>query len=307
MLVDYILGIILALTAAFMFSLGAILQKKAVDELPEITFDNIIGSLKVMIANRGWLIGTILATAGGIPYLLAQVFIGVAFSQPLMGLGILFLAIFATKWIGESLRLAEEVGIAILVIAPIFLSLGAVTNTAVSIYDPNFHLTLIIFYIISFSAIAVSFLIYWKSDKFVSENMALNSGIFFGAGAISAQLGVLASKPLISDPITFIIYPFFFEYRPEPDLVIGMLGIIILLIGNGVGTYVVQIAFQRGKAAIVGPIQSAGNLIIPIFGGVIIFRQIIGNIIMYIIGITLILIGAILLARIQAETQKKKS
>ena len=230
-------------------------------------------------------------------------FAGVALSQPLLGTGLLFAAVFAIIWLKEKLEIMEKIGIAILVVAPIFLSLGEVTNTAVSITDPSFHIGFLIFYILCFSGIGMSFLVYWKSDKYIAENMALNSGIFFGAGATSAQLAILAIYPWLSGPFSYSWNPLFFEYQPEADLFLGLFGLIILLLGNIVGTYVVQIAFQKGKAAIVVPIQSTGNLLIPVVGGVLLFNQKIGNLIFFSIGIALMLFGAVLLARLQAETQ----
>ncbi|MFX1450287.1 MAG: DMT family transporter [Promethearchaeota archaeon] len=303
-MIEYLIGIFLAILSAFIFSLGAILQKKGVEEMPDIKFDNIIDSVKAMLKNKIWVIGFIFGIVGGLPYFFAQYFVGVALSQPLMGTGLLFVAIFAIKWLKESLKFTEIIGIAILITAPILLSLGNVTNTAVQIADPGFLLSFLIFYIICFIAIGLSFLFYWKSNKFVSENMAANSGIFFGAGAMAAQLAVLALRPLLSNNAFFItLNPFFIEYRPESDFFIAIFGFLILLIGNLVGTFVVQIAFQKGKAAIVVPIQSAGNLLIPIVGGVLIFRQTIGNIIFFMIGIILMLFGTILLARLQVEAQ----
>ncbi len=303
-MIGYFIGIFLAILSAFIFSLGAIFQKKGVEEMPDIKFDNIMDSVKAMFKNKIWVIGLVCATGGGIPYFLAQFFVGVALSQPLMGTGLLFVALFAIKWLKESLKLTEIIGITILIIAPIFLTFGNVTNTAVQIADPIFHFSFIIFYIICFIAIGISFLFYWKSDKFVSENMAANSGIFFGAGAMAAQLAVLALRPFLSNTAFYIsLNPFFIEYRPNSDFFIAIFGLIILLIGNSVGTFVVQIAFQKGKAAIVVPIQSAGNLLIPIIGGVLIFKQTIGNLLFFITGIILMLFGTILLARLQAEAQ----
>ncbi|MHA1298230.1 MAG: DMT family transporter [Candidatus Helarchaeota archaeon] len=298
---EYIIGIFLAIFSAFIFSLGAILQKKGVEEMPEIKFDNIVDSVKSFFGNKTWVIGLALALGGGIPYAFAINYAGVALSQPLMGTGMLFVAILSVAWLGEKLKTTEKIGIAILILAPIFLSLGEVTNTAVSIADPNFHFKFLVFYILCFVGIGLSFLFYWKSDKFVSENMALNSGIFFGAGATSAQLAILAISPWLSGPLSISWDPFFFEFRLNADLFIGIFGLMILLIGNSVGTYVVQIAFQQGKAAIVVPIQSTGNLLLPIVGGVLIFNQTIGNIVFFTIGIGLMLFGTVLLERLQAE------
>ncbi|MHA1377563.1 MAG: DMT family transporter [Candidatus Helarchaeota archaeon] len=300
---EYLLGIFLAILAALVFSVGAILQKKGVENMAEIKFENIFDSVKVLFSNKIWVIGLILAIGGGVPYALAINYAGVALSQPLMGIGMLFVALFAVLYLGETLRMTEKIGITTLIIAPIFLSLGEVTNTAVSITDPSFHFRFIVFYVLCFTGIGLSFLFYWKSDKFVSENMALNSGIFFGAGALSAQLAILAISPFLSGPLSYSWNPFFIEFRPQSDWFIGAFGLIILLLGNSVGTFVVQIAFQKGKAAIVVPIQSTGNLLLPVVGGVLIFNQTIGNMIFFSIGIGLMLFGTVLLARLQAEAQ----
>lgn len=298
---EYLIGIFLAIFSSLIFNLGAILQKKGVEHIPEIKFNNIFNSVKALFRSKIWIIGLACALGGGIPYALAINYAGVALSQPLLGTGLVFLAIIAVWWLDETLKTTEKIGIAILVIAPIFLSLGEVTNTAVSISDSNFHFRLIIFYSLCILAISLSFLLYWKSNKLVSENMALNSGIFLGAGAISAQLAILAIYPLLSGPFSYSWNPIFIEFRLESDWFIAIFGLIILLLGNAVATFVVQIAFQKGKAAIVVPIQSTGNLLLPVLGGVLIFNQTIGNIVLFSIGIGLMLFGTVLLARVQTK------
>ena len=122
--------------------------------------------------------------------------------------------------------------------------------------------------------------------------VATTAGLFFGIGAISSQLGVegLVTPILIGGPINWGL---------------GLFGLLFVMLGNLFATFYVQIAYQKGQAAQVVPIINTGNLIIPIFGGVLIFGQIIYNLFFFIPGVVIMFVGVTLLARVQGEIQKE--
>ena len=284
---DLIVGILLAFLAAAMFSVGAIMQKKAVQEMPDIKLSD-MDTIKPMLKNRPWVIGTIIALGGGGPYIASQYFISIGFTQLLLASGLIILVFLANRWIGEKIGRLEWAGITVIVIGTICLGLAEITSVKPSLlFDPGFLVNSIIFYIVFGSVIVGSLLLYKLSDWGAGKNMAILSGIFFGVGAFSSQIGTLGLHNL-----NFLIIAF---------------GYLALLIGNAVGTLIVNIAFQKGKAVMVIPLQSAGNYLIPVFAGLIIFQQTFTYDFLFWPAVLFIMVGVFLLSRIQAELEETPS
>ncbi|MGV9173526.1 MAG: hypothetical protein ACOC35_13320, partial [Promethearchaeia archaeon] len=126
-LINLFWGILLSASASFLFALGVALQKKAVSEMEEITYKN-LDSVKEMFQNRLWVLGIIIATAGGLPYILVTSLIGVALTQPLtLGLQLAFVVILGMKMLQEKIKRIEKIGFSIILLSPIFIALGNVT------------------------------------------------------------------------------------------------------------------------------------------------------------------------------------
>jgi hypothetical protein len=82
-------------------------------------------------------------------------------------------------------------------------------------------------------------------------------------------------------------------------LVFGM-----ILVGNAAATLVMNIAFQRNKAILVIPLQSAGNYLIPVFAGLYLFQQSFLYGIFFWPAFFLVIAGVLFLSRIQAQIQE---
>lgn len=289
-ILDYIFGIILSIVAAAMFTGGAILQKRGTEQLSEkgielnlANKDSLISAVK----NRIWAIGILLGALGGLPYFASQILIGVTLTQPLQGTGLLMLVILAVYYLKETLRKQEIIGIAILIAGPIFLAFGGVQDIPSTLpMDFRFILSLIIFYVLCISGIILTYYLAHKKYK-PAAMLAVNSGIFFGMGAISAQIG-----------------NFFLELNLGIPSILGVIfGYLMIFIGNAIGTLVANMAFQKGKAVRVIPVQAVGNLLIPVVGGVLIFLQVVSNPVLFIIGLCFQLGGGLLIVRLQAKMQ----
>ncbi|MHA1785433.1 MAG: DMT family transporter [Candidatus Helarchaeota archaeon] len=291
-IINYIVGILLALLSTFMFNLGAVLQKKGTGDIGELKLSD-AKSFVDLVKSRVWIVGMSIGILGGIPYMLAQDMVGVTLAQPLQGVGILVLTIFAVRWLKESLKVPEKIGVVLLIVSPIFISLGQVSAIQISIFDPAIFLPLIIFYSIFLSIIAITFILYKISTKGIPIIIATTAGVFFGIGAISSQLGVEG-----------IIGPLLGNTQINWGL--GLFGLFFVIIGNLFATMYIQIAYQKGKAVSVVPVANTGNLLIPIIGGMLIFGQTIGNLFFFILGVISMFVGVTLLARVQGEMQQKE-
>ena len=291
-IINFILGITLALISTVMFNAAVVFQKMGLSDMEEISLSD-GKSFVNLLHSKIWIVGMVLGITGGIPYMISQDLIGVAIAQPLQGAGILVLTFFAVRYLGEKLKTPEKIGVICLFTAPILISFGQVSDVQVSVFNPAIIPPLIIFYSVFLSLIAITFILYKFSKKGIPLIVATTAGLFFGIGAISSQLGVEG-----------FLGPFFRGTAINWGL--GLFGILFVIIGNLFATMYVQIAYQRGQAVQVVPIINVGNLLIPIFGGVLIFGQVIGNLFFFVGGVAVMFAGVVLLSRIQGELQKEE-
>jgi drug/metabolite transporter (DMT)-like permease len=283
---DTIIGVLLAILAAAMFSFGVIFQKKGVQDLPNIKMSD-LKTITPMIKNKTWLIGVIIGAAGGLPYIASQSYIGIGYTQLMLSTGLIILAYGAIRMLHERLGLFEWSGISCIVAGTIFLGLAQMSDVNVTLSSPNFFSNALLFYIIFSVLIAVGLIVYKITSWGAAKNLAINSGIWFGLGAVSSQIGTLGLE--------------------EWNLLVAAFGYLILLAGNAISTLIVNVAFQKGKAVLVIPIQSSGNYLIPVFAGIFLFQQTFLYSFFFWPSVICIMAGVILLARIQAELEKPRS
>jgi drug/metabolite transporter (DMT)-like permease len=286
-LLETILGILCGLLAGLMFTFGAVLQKKGVQEIPAIQMSN-MGSIKPMLKNRTWLIGIVVGTAGGLPYILSQNWIGIGYTQLLIADGLVLLAYMASRTLKEPLGIWEYLGISLIVVGIIFLGLAQLQPTNVDLSAPNFIVNVLIFYSPFWIAIAAGLIFYKISNVGAGKVLGALSGIIFGIGAGFSMIGALGLR--------------------EGNWFILLFGLIILIIGTVLGTLVANVAFQKEKAIIVIPVQSAGNYLIPVIAGLVLFQQVFlspESALWFWPSIVLIMSGVLLLSRIQAKMEQK--
>lgn len=286
-LLETILGVFLALLAGLMFTVGAIYQKKGVQSLPAIQMTN-VGSITPMLKSRTWLFGTVVGTLGGLPYFFSQILIGIAYAQLLIADGLILLALMASRMLKEPLGKMEYLGLSLITAGIIFLGLAQLQPPGVILADPTFVMDVLIFYAPFWVAIAVGLVFYKLSNFGAGKILAALSGIIFGCGAGFSQIGGLGLK--------------------EGNWFIMVFGFVVLIGGTVLGTLVANVAFQREKAVVVIPVQAAGNYLIPVVAGLLLFQQVFLSIdtgIWFWPAVASIMVGVFLLARIQAKMEQK--
>lgn len=291
-LINLFLGIIFSIISSLSFAFGIILQKKGVMEMDEIKLSD-ISSMTAMLKNKSWKWGLVISLVGAIPYVVTQGLIGVTIAQPLtLGLQLAFIVIFAMRVFDEKLEKIELIGFLILIISPVFLALGAVTPPDIVVSSSIFLTIFLVFILPCILISAILFLLIKKfNEKVVVVGLlyALISGIFFGMGAISVQIGVEVIK----------------AWQVELFL-LAIIFLLGLLIFNAAATVIQNLAFQNKgiKVGIVMSVQSTTSILLAVFGGILIFNQHILTPVFFIIGIVLIMTGNILLIRFQTRLEE---
>lgn len=280
---ESVLAVILALISTILFNIAPILQKEAVDLMDKIEAKNFIKSIIIMFKNKKWLLGTILSVLGGIPYVIALNLGGITIVQPLINFGFIVMVIFANKRLGERLDKLGKIGITLMIIMPLFIALGQVTEP-VMYSDPLriyiYTLVISVFALIC-HVIARKIKIFW----------APACGLWFSLGALYTQALI---KSLDFSNFNVLISSVFAAW----------FSIVALALFNFLGMFLGQIGLQKNIASQYNPINQTLNNISAFLGGIIIFSQVIQSPIMYSIGFILGILGVFALAKYNVDDKK---
>ena len=287
--VDLVIGIALAVFAGILYNLGAIYMKKGVVSLAELNIKD-MKTIWALFKSRAWMAGFLTGVAGNVPYIFAQSIAGVTLVQPITGTGFIALAIFAKKMLGEELRTIEKTAIALLVVAPFCLAFAGVSKVADQALAAETWEKFFMFFGIIAVFLVIIFIIKARVPGKSGEFLAINAGVMFGVSSLGSQLATITLRPLLAAGTFHGIA--WWEFIPAALLWIGP---------NVIAGLWQQQSLQKGKAARVIPLQNTSGLIIPVIGGILIFDQIVGSWIFFLIGIIFIGVSAIMLTRLQAE------
>ena len=280
----YFGGISLALLATMFFNYAPLLMKISLGEMPEITGKTFWASIKRMLTNKRWLTGMCVSITGGVFYFLALDLAGVTIVQPLLNFGFIMLAIAANRMLGEKLDVSAKIAIGLLIIMPVFITLG---NVAQPLPLSNYAGMLWF----SLGCVAIIGVLFALSQKIVVL-WGLTTGVSLGISALFMQWFTLL---------------FFAGVKATGNLftALGMaIGPgLISLFGNIVANVVfMQIGLQKSPASRFNPINGTINMITTIIGGMLLFGQVVGNWWFYSVGLMIGVIGVVLLSKYQLNT-----
>lgn len=289
----YWVGVFLAILAGSTTQSGSVLQKKAVNEVSgETEF------MRSLVRRPIWILGIILSYGvSSIFYLTAQIYIGPALLPGLMAFGLIALVLGSTKIVGEKLKIAEIIGILLMIVGTFLLSMSelSIDITQTSLLDLEFAIRTFIFTGIIL-LLSLSCQIFQKKyERFKGILLAILSGFMFSLSNFwTSQLMTVIAYVLSGN---FII----------PQLIILVISIIFLILTNILGLATIQQAFKVGQASNMIPIQQVPSLTVPIFIYFTVFLMVppsIFSVVLLIIGITLIMTSSFLLGKRSAKMEE---
>ncbi|MFX0103122.1 MAG: hypothetical protein ACFFCS_26390 [Candidatus Hodarchaeota archaeon] len=305
---ESISGIIAGLIATSILALVPIIQKDAVDKIDNIRLKNLFQSLKKLIRNKKWFFSFFLMTIGGIFYLISINLVGIGVLQPVMPFGFVVLVYLGKKKLKEHLNLKDFIGILMMMSTPLLLILSSVSDVQIDLTSLVNILRLYTFNFILFGIIIVLILINKLAGNSQLEALAwalitalawTAATVFFqavfvylkaGSHEIMSEFFLLPGRLLAGDTFIFI----------------AVIYSLITIISGIIATLFLQIAFQKGNVTRIQPIVQTVNNSVSILGGIVIFGQIIGNLVFYIVAIVFSIIATFLLARHQQILSKKQ-
>lgn len=262
--------ILVTLMATFAIQLGYFLWKVAADSLPRIGHVRTSAVIRSFLTSWKWVLGLFATIVGWVLFIKATDLGEVSIVQPLMSIGDVFLVLLAVVFLHERLCRTEWFGLALTVTGAVALSFEAQVIEPVAID----WLRLALFLVLAAAACAV-LLFAGRLSRRPEVPLAVAVGIGFGTGAVLTELMTayltLRGQPLES--AAFLLNPIF------PFMVAA----------NVAGLGLLQIAFQRGRAAVIVPVQLSVVNGIVVLAGALVFLEAIS--IFRLFSIALIVIG----------------
>lgn len=303
-----ITGILLAFVATFCFNFGIILQKKGLKEgLPELTLEKGVSGLGVSFGkyfkNKFWTMGFALGIIGWIPYVIAQAIVGILVVQPVMGVGLAVLVIFANIMLKEEITHFEVIAIGMMIIAPVLIIFSGISEVHIdlTVFLFPFFTFLLILIIIMFSCVLIG---RKKQDtEWSSLFKIFVAGILSSLAAIFTNIFAQAYSNASINMISFFGWAevlfgiFWFEYF-HLWVFLGLWGLGFFFLTSMIFQ---NNGMQKGKAVVLWPIQNSISLIIPVIAGFVVFGQTVSNYLLFIFAVLLILVATIILSKFQAE------
>ncbi len=246
-----------AIFAAIFFNVAGFLQKKAVDKLPRVGLKPSWTVFKAFITNKPWIISYLVSVIGGGFYAVAVALAPISIVQPIVSAGVALLVYLAVRNLGERLRFSDffAIGCTVLGVGMIGISV----SEGVSSPKPYDAVILWVFAgTVFFLACAIPF-VFGKSGTRQGTILAVSTGLLFGLAAVFSRL---------------LLVDWSNQWKEKGILVIfSSVFLIALAVANILGIVIMQAAFQRGLASIVGPVVGGLNQAVPILAGMLVLRE----------------------------------
>ncbi len=293
-LMDYWIGVFLAILSGIFSNIGAVLQKIVVNKVPDEA-----KLMRSLIKNPIWLLGLISGMGvGAALFMLAQLYIGPTLIPGLMAAGLIVLAIGSIKILGEELEVSEIIGIFLMIGAIAFIGFSGmdIKIALIDFLNIDLIIRITIFTIILFLFALICELL---------QRKGIYKGIFLAN--LSGTMFALSNfwiSPLLGTIAHVLSGRFILD-----ELLIFTTASIILVLVNMLGIAKIQEAFRVAKASHMVPIQQVPIQIVPPFYFIIVYLLPIPNLLSIIfltVGIGLVLISSYTLAKRQAELEKIK-
>jgi len=262
--------VLVTLAATLGIQLGYFLWKIAADELPRIGTAPAGTVALAFVTNWKWLLGFVLTVVGWLFFVKATDLGEVSIVQPLMSVGDIFLVLLAITFLHERLGRVEWVGLALTVVGAVLLAVEAAVIKQVAVAWPRLAAVL--------PLCAAGWLALFLAGRRSAGSevpLAIAVGIGFGMGAVLTKLMTayltLGGQQLESS--AFLLNPI----------------LPFVVAANVAGLALLQIAFQRGRASVIIPVQLAVANGLVVIAGFLVFAEAIGP--MRLFGICVIVAG----------------
>lgn len=246
--------VLITLAATLFIQLGYFLWKLSAEGQPKIGGEPVWTVLKALVTDWRWMLGFFATSLGWVLFVQATALGDISLVQPLMSAGDLLLVIMAVVFLKERLVRLEWAGVLMTVLGAVALAWN-VEDSQVTSFDGQRLVVLLGFTI----AAGVALLFANRRSNRPEVMLALVVGLCFGAGSILTKAMTVAYSGPGKTVMTWSILI-------DPLL-------LAVVLANVLGLVLLQAAFQRGRAAVIVPLQLAMANAITVLAGVVIFAE----------------------------------
>jgi multidrug transporter EmrE-like cation transporter len=264
---DTVLAIFLGIISYTALNIGMALQKKGAASLPKINTQKLGQNIKNFFTCRPWVIGFVLVFLQWISLSHALDLAPVSVITPLMSIGMVALLIFAYFYLKEPITKVELLGI-LAIIGGIVL-LGVTTprgeedltyeDALIQLSSVGAILFLVLFFLLSLFVMILCVVRKYKNADIL---FSISAGVADALGAVLLR-GFMAGAD----------FQDWSEVGAVARLWSWWVLMFVMVSVNFSATIYLQIAYQRGKAVIVAPIFASLAIVIPVFGGILVFNE----------------------------------
>jgi drug/metabolite transporter (DMT)-like permease len=251
-------GILLSLTAAFLFAMGNILEKRAVDSMQAFSIRSFGKSIRQIKKSPIWLLGALASVFGALVQILAYHYVSISLVQSLSIAGVALVIVVSHLHFHESLSSPETIGLTICVVA-LFVTMLSVPDGATS---PGVEVSQVDFGAVVL-ATALIVVVLFCFGRFRNSNQdflyGASSGLMYGLVGIAGKglSTILIHGPFLAEVRAILTTPY----------------IYLMALAWGLALVFFQAGLQRGRVGIIGPLSGAVTAIFVVAVGTPLFGE----------------------------------
>lgn len=252
-----LIGVSLAFAAAFLYALGNVLEKRAVNEMHIFALRSLKRSVSQILRSVGWIVGALASVLGSFVQIFAYHFASISIVQSVGVAGVAIVVIASRLYFREHLRPLEVAGLGVCIFAFLLTMIsiygGGTIPGARAAYLP------VIITIVG-TSVGVGFLMTFRSLRLRSGDFVygIASGLMYGIVGISSK----GLSTVLRDHSASSV---FIAILTTPYLYVMIIGWILALL-------IFQAGLQIGRVGVISPLSAAVTAIYvtavgtPLFG-----------------------------------------
>jgi hypothetical protein len=234
----------LALASTVLINLAYLREHDAAAALPILSVRRPLHSARTLLSDRSWLLGFAMESAGFLLYVAALALASLALVQSVAAGGIGVLAYLSSRVSGRPLSTRERIGVLLSVLGLVALGVSLVGG---STGGGEGSLYLIVLWLGATAAAAVLVVAFGRRVLGVAVAEGIAGGLFFAFGDVSTKVATEGGARVIF--------------------------VIPLIIGYALGTWLLQLGYQRGGALTVAGLATLLTNAVPIAAGTFVLDE----------------------------------
>jgi hypothetical protein len=234
----------LALASTVLINLAYLREHDAAAALPILSVRRPLHSARTLLTDRSWLLGFAMESAGFLLYVAALALASLALVQSVAAGGIGVLAYLSSRVTGRPLSTRERYGVLLSVLGLIALGVSLAGGSA---EGEEGALAAIVLWLGATAAAAVLVVAFGRKVLGVAVAEGIAGGLFFALGDVSTKVATEGGARVVF--------------------------VVPLIIGYALGTWLLQLGYQRGGALTVAGLATLLTNAVPIAAGTIVLDE----------------------------------